>query len=362
MKKLLTLPLLTLLVGCVSYYYPQTALKDGVYYAEDDPTYVVSSGAYAGFAYYPWSSLDYFYLGYNPYPRYGFYYGHGGHGGYSFAVSYGYSPWHYPYSDYGYYSPWYTSYHRHPYHPGWQPYYGYCPRYDGCLNRRSDHRDGRGNDRYAGNDHNDRRGRDGKRADSDELPPDNRDENTETRNYGGTRVGRYVSTPPSGYSGNQGMLIRSRQDAKPGITRTEPGKYAPVQQVSAEASGSTSTRRASNSRTTADGVRYRSDTKQGKTRTGPIVSSPSSNGIVIVAEPVRPAGASSGSRNPGSTARPGTASTKSNKSSSGNVSRPPAASRPSTSSRSNGRSRSSHSSSGHRNSTSVKSSNREKHR
>ena len=78
MKKLLILPLLVLLTGCVTYYYPETALEDGVYYAEDDPSYNVYSGGYAGVAYYPWSSLDYFYLGYNPYPGFGIGYGYVG--------------------------------------------------------------------------------------------------------------------------------------------------------------------------------------------------------------------------------------------------------------------------------------------
>ena len=85
MKKLLILPLLVLLTGCVSYYYPATAYEDGVYYAEDDPAYVVYSDAYAGVSYYPWSSLDYFYLGYNPYPGYSFGYGYGS--GFSFGRS-----------------------------------------------------------------------------------------------------------------------------------------------------------------------------------------------------------------------------------------------------------------------------------
>ena len=52
MKKLLILLLLVLLSGCVSYYHPETALEDGVYYAEDDPSYVVYQGGYSG-AYYP---------------------------------------------------------------------------------------------------------------------------------------------------------------------------------------------------------------------------------------------------------------------------------------------------------------------
>jgi hypothetical protein len=128
MKRLLILPFLVLLTSCVTYYYPQTALQDGVYYAEDDPSYVVYSNSYAGVAYYPWSSLDYFYMGYYPYPRYGFGYGYGG--GWSFGVSYGYSPWYYPYSNYGYYSPWYASYYHYPYYPARRPYRGYYSHYN----------------------------------------------------------------------------------------------------------------------------------------------------------------------------------------------------------------------------------------
>lgn len=96
MKKLLILPLLVLLTSCVTYYYPETALEDGVYYAEDDPSYVVYQGGYPYVDYYPWSSLDYFYLGYQPYPGYPYY------TGFPFGFGGGYSPWHYPYSYYGY--------------------------------------------------------------------------------------------------------------------------------------------------------------------------------------------------------------------------------------------------------------------
>jgi len=96
MKKLLIVPLMVLLTGCVTYYQPETALEDGVYYAEDDPSYSLNAGDYSGFVYYPWSSLDYFYQGY--WPSYGFAYG------YSFAL--GYSPWGYPYGYPGFYSPW----------------------------------------------------------------------------------------------------------------------------------------------------------------------------------------------------------------------------------------------------------------
>ena len=51
MKNLLIMPLLILMAGCVTYYYPETALEDGVYYAEDDPSYVLNSGDYSGVVY-----------------------------------------------------------------------------------------------------------------------------------------------------------------------------------------------------------------------------------------------------------------------------------------------------------------------
>ena len=98
MKKLLILALLLLMTGCVTYYQPETALEDGVYYAEDDPSYVFNSGDYSGVVYYPWSSLDYFYLSYGAYYGYGFTYG--------YPYGWAYSPWGYPYVYHGYYSPW----------------------------------------------------------------------------------------------------------------------------------------------------------------------------------------------------------------------------------------------------------------
>ena len=147
------------------------------------------------------------------------------------------------------------------------------------------------------------------------------------------------------------MVIRSRGGAKPGKTRTEADKNAPVQSVNTKASGSADARRAYSSRTTTDGVRYRSDAKQGKTRIEPVVTRPSSNGIVIAAEPVRSAGNSPNTGNTRSSARSGRAQPSSRQPSTGTVSRPAVTSRPSNSSRNSTRSRSSHSSSGHRNSS-----------
>jgi len=171
MKNLLILPLLVLLTACVTYYDPETALEDGVYYAGNDLSYVLNADPYAGVSYYPWSSLDHFYLGYNPYPRHGFGYAYGGYGsGSSFGINYGYSPWYYPYSYYGYYSPWYASYYHYPHYPARRPWRGYSE------------------------------------------PP----------------VSRHVSTAPYGYSGNRGMVIRGRDTTKIGKSRLQPVRSSPA--------------------------------------------------------------------------------------------------------------------------------------
>lgn len=115
MKKLLILPMLLLLSGCVTYYYPETALKDGVYYAQDDPSYVGDIET----IYYPWGSLDYFYLAYYPY-----YYHH-------------------------YYSHYYISHYYGPYYGVRRPYNGNCP--DGrCSQKSRKSRRNRSHDRFAG--------------------------------------------------------------------------------------------------------------------------------------------------------------------------------------------------------------------
>jgi len=207
MKKLLVLPLMLLLAGCVTYYYPESALEEGVYYAEDDPSYVFNSGDYS---YYPWSSLDYFYLGYSPYPGYGFTYG--------YPFGFAYSPWDYPYGYYGYYSPRYFSYSRYPY---WRPYRGNCSRHHGCYYNDND-------DRYAWDDHENRRNHDGEEDGADE--PRNRQNNHGRNNVPSIR--HYTSAAPSGYAGNRGMVIRSREAKKIGKSRLEPTGSVPAKTTS----------------------------------------------------------------------------------------------------------------------------------
>ena len=212
MKKLIIFLLPVLLTACVRYYSPETAFEDGVYYAEDDPSYVLNSGDYSGVVYYPWSSLDYFYLGYWPYPGYGYGFAH------TYPFGPGYPPWGYPYDYYGSHSPWYFSYHNHPY---WRPYRGYCLHYGLC--RKYNH-DG-GHDRYA------RKGGNRRRHAGDDDEEISGREN-DVGNDDTSSVSRYVSTTPAGYSGNQGMVIRNRESKKVGQSHLGPVKTGPSKSVS----------------------------------------------------------------------------------------------------------------------------------
>jgi len=298
MKKLLVLLLLPLLAGCVSYYYPETAIQDGVYYAEDDPAYVNNSYvdysySYAGAAYYPWWSMDYFYLGYRPrvsygYGDYGYGYGYGGYGGYGYAgggfsigISYGYSPWYYPYYNYpyyGYYSPWY-----HPFNN-----YGY-----GDHHKRGHHRgDDRGGDhnRYAGNDRIYRRNRGGEDEDGNEDPSGRRS-GSNTGSYATSPVRRYVSTGPAGYTGNQGMVIRNRETAKIGKSRLEPVRKEPLQvttptRTTARIAQPDYRYRRGGGQSGGE-IRYRSSAKQGRSRTGPVDNRLPAESNAVVSAPIR---------------------------------------------------------------------------
>lgn len=268
MKKLLFLPLLVLMTSCVTYYYPETAVEDGVYYAEDDPSYVVYSEPYVGASYYPWSSLDYFYMGYSPYRRAD--YGYSRYGsGFSFGVSYSYSPWYYPSSYYGYYSPWYDLGPYYSYYPSQWGYYGHCGRYRDCRRGYKNNHHRSGHDRYTRRDRNhDRRQRRGEHSDRNTRSQKRYRDNNENR--GASRSTRYVSTTPPGHGGNQGMVIRSNEMRKPGKSRVQPDR--PVQRKSASASPTESpaVQREHRTRLRGSEIHYRSGAKQTRARTGPV--------------------------------------------------------------------------------------------
>jgi hypothetical protein len=147
MTRWLMLPLLALMTACVSYYQPESALEDGVYYAEDDPDYRLNSDDfyYARAVVYPWSSIDSFYFGYWPYPSYS--YGYWPYPSYGFSVVYPDEPG-FAAGYYAFYSPWYWRGYSTFYAPAWRPYRYDCNHHGYCGERDNDNRD-TGNDRYA---------------------------------------------------------------------------------------------------------------------------------------------------------------------------------------------------------------------
>lgn len=227
MKKFSMLLLLTVLSGCVTYYTPEIVVEDGIYYASDDPAYinnayVSGSYGYAGAAWYPWYSMDYFYLAYRPY-------------------GYWYSPWYYPY--YSFYSPWYGPY----YHHGLRPYGDWCQPYNACGRSKNDNYRGGGH-RYVGHDPNsptNRRNRGGKDEDGNEDPGDRRS---------GNQPGSSDTTPAATYTVYRTRLgggeIHYRAGAKQGKSRTHLARTGVV--TSTPSSGSsrvgTSSRSTSGSR------------------------------------------------------------------------------------------------------------------
>lgn len=372
MKKLLTLALILSLSGCVTYYYPETALEDGVYYAEDDPSYVIDSSGYVGVSYYPWSSLDSFYLGYYPYVGYGYGYS----SGFSFGINY--RP-----SYYGYYSPWYAGYapyHHYSSYYAWRPYSGHGRHYSGYGNQHYGNRHNKGtrhnrnyrNDsdyRYAGdhNGRNDRGNRRGEDADDVKRPAERNGNQGDSSGRKAAPARRYVSTTPSGNSGNRGMEIRSRGSKGTGRARVHPIDNDYVTAIKQQPSSKRATQtsyRSSRSTNSAGEVRYRAGAKQGRSRVQPVTPTPNSNRYAIATAPARPATASgNGGRNghsapvnnsarAGARATPGYAESRSASSS-----------KPSSRShRSPGKSRSNASSSGNRQSRQSGSSNHSKRR
>lgn len=205
MKKLMILPLLLMLSACVSYYQPKTALVDGVYYAEDDPAYVVYRGGYPAAAYYPWSTLDTFYLSY-----------------YSFGLRYGYPSVYYPYSSYNS-PPWYMSFYNYPFD---SPYSGNCWHYGDCRYRNYGGYGGGGHNSYAENSSANRRNRSEADQSVDGSENSINDENSKSS------AGRsFASTEPVGYSGKKGLVIRSSQTTVSGKTQLEPGASVAARQI-----------------------------------------------------------------------------------------------------------------------------------
>jgi hypothetical protein len=285
MRNLLLIPLLALMAGCVTYYYPAAESPVAVRYASEDAVYddyglTVDSHDYVSARYYPWWSMDYFYLGSGYYDS-----------GISIGFGTGYRPW---YRHYGYvhdpfwypswyYDPWYYSFWHAPVHFQYS-YYDYAhhnpywhTRYR-AYNRRHD----RGHDYYYDDEH--RYVRRHRRADphpgsSDTLiPPNDRGARQDMRREGPARPGpasRRVTVAPGGASSERGMVVRSRDDAKRTRSRIEPVKSRALTadpDGGAATSSPTVTRRDSGvsvARRSAGDTRYRAGSKPVQSRTGP---------------------------------------------------------------------------------------------
>jgi len=218
MNRLLMLPLLALLTACVSYYQPESALEDGVYYAEDDPAYRYNPDDYyySRAVVYPWSSLDSFYFGYWPYPGYG--YGYWPHPGYSFSFVYP-DEFGFAAGYYGFYSPWYSrGFYTYYQPPIWRPYRNDCYQHGRCV-KHDDDRDA-GDDAYA-----DAGGQ------NNVYPVGGGEENAFYSHNVKNKMGgsghpttkRYISKTTSGRAGYQGGAERKYELTKTGKPRAKTG-------------------------------------------------------------------------------------------------------------------------------------------
>lgn len=265
-KRLYMLPLLMLLAGCVTHYHapPRTViyrdmngLTSGVYDEQPGTVYRDVSANVASSVYYPWWSLDYFYLGhgygsnfgfgYRAPIGYGFGYGYGYDGpyfGFSYSSGYGYpGPW------YGfYYDPWYYPPYRYSWYAPYGHYWGYghyawnAPYWNHRYrhHHRSGHRDH--DSRY---DH-----WDGDRRRNAVLDPGwqrnedqrrtwrgNNDDAYDRPGRGGSRDNRRGADSvamPAGSDGlDRGMVVRSRPDAKQEVTRSH--RQSPASSAAPEA-------------------------------------------------------------------------------------------------------------------------------
>lgn len=191
--------------GCV-YYYPVRDAGGTVYYTEKP--YRAESADFANAAYYPWWSLDYYYLGKHNYrPAY---FSPVSDWHFSLGLSYAYSPFY----------PWYGP-HRYPYYFGfgyspwyyWPHYtfgfnYWYDPYWYHCYYKHPHHRHRHGDDYahrggpYSGGDF----GMDRRDGVNRYAPP--RDDRS------GAATSRFVSVAPASGSRDRGMEVRSRADRK----------------------------------------------------------------------------------------------------------------------------------------------------
>jgi hypothetical protein len=188
---LITLLCASALQGCITYYPSTYQESDAVNYSRDD----IDAGwateelvDYSDMAFYPWWSLDYYYLG--------------GHYYRPYALSYWYYPFYRPYSYYAWYDPWW----RMPRYSYAYPYW-YDPYWHSHYQKHHDatgYRDQRSEEFIDPRD----RASQGYRPDRPSLPGP---------------TSRSISMTPSSVYGDRGMQVRSRSDRKVFESHIGPG-------------------------------------------------------------------------------------------------------------------------------------------
>jgi len=219
MKRWLLLPLMAMLTACVSYYQPEAAFEDGVYYPEDDPAYRYNADDfyYTRVAVYPWASLDGFYFGYWPYSTYGF--GYWPYSGYGFSFVYPDEPG-FAAGYYAFYSPWYSrAYATYYAPPVWWPYRDNCHHHGRCREHGKDDGD-TGDDRYVADGGHIYGYHDG--GGEENAFYSNNVRNKMGRHAGYPPSERYVSKTATGRAGYQDRAVKSKEMAQSGRSRSTP--------------------------------------------------------------------------------------------------------------------------------------------
>jgi len=247
-KPLISSLMTVMLTGCVSYYYPMPQSTYG--YSETrlgvpyEDGYSADEYSYYDTAYYPWWSIDYFYLGRHPYRPY-----HGNSLSIGFSSGYPYyGPYYYP----AYYSDWHAPYYyRSPwfgFNYAWRGYRGYDPYWRSAYRMhafRAPHRDREhGHDRGHGGYHDN--GASG-RADGGPTRGGNwRGRDPVNRNiatHPGNRPGRSASRRPiPPVQPDRGALSSSSwklRDGSMAIVKRGDGKLRPIRPEPISPRGST---------------------------------------------------------------------------------------------------------------------------
>jgi hypothetical protein len=306
-----TLPMVLLAACATTYYsepeydyltyeddgYGEEVLIEDSYYDESlqgSPAHVLTE-TYVDASYYPWYSMDYFYLGSHHYRPYygGSYYRPYYASSFSVGFNFGY-PFYSPYDYPRYYAGWYAPIYYYGGHYGsGGGYRSYDPYWNRGYGRHGnyshyDNRNGRGHgnsDNYGGRQGGyDNHNQVGYSDDRPDGRPTERREDRGTSDRGvrpgersalmrsdATNTSRSVSVAPGRGNSDRGMVVSRRNDAKVMPSRTEPSNGSGKSRSATTVRNTTAT-----SNTGTGKARVKSGTRKAETRS-PRVDEPTRN-------------------------------------------------------------------------------------